>query len=197
MSAAIIGMLLSAGAAMLPGGDHRVLMASASGPVPGRTGGFGEMSCYQCHWDNPLNDPGGRLSLGVPDTYIPGERYLITVAIAHPDLMRGGFQMSARFEDGRNAGTLRNTDPLTAAVSDDMTHVTYIQHTALGSRKVQGESRWDVEWTAPPGAGQVIFHVAGNASNGDASPLGDFIYTTSAIVQLVPVVIAGARRGRL
>jgi hypothetical protein len=156
------------------------------------------MTCYQCHWDNPLNDPGGRLSLaGVPDTYTPGERYLITVAIAHPELVKGGFQMSARFEDGKNAGALRSPDPLTALISDEETRVTYIQHTVVGARKVQGESRWDVEWTAPASSGQVIFHVAGNASNGDASPLGDFVYTTSAILRPRPVVIADARRGRL
>ena len=138
------------------------------------------MTCYQCHWDNPLNDSGGRLSLaGIPDTYIPGERYPITVAIAHPELVKGGFQMSARFEDGRNAGAFRSPDQLTAPVSDEDTHVTYIQHTTLGSRKSQGESRWEIEWTAPADGGAVVFHAAGNASNGDASPLGDFIYTTS------------------
>ena len=178
-------MLLSGGAAMLPGGNHRVLMASASGPIPARTGGFGEISCHQCHWDNPLNDPGGRLSLaGVPDTYIPGERYPITVAIAHPELMKGGFQMSARFEDGRNAGMFRSPDTLTAPISDEETHVTYIQHTASGARRVQGEARWEVEWIAPAQAGAVVFHVAGNASNGDASPLGDFIYTANATSKL-------------
>jgi hypothetical protein len=176
---ALIGMFLSAVVAVVPGGPRRVLMASASGPVPARTGGFGEMTCYQCHWDNPLNDSGGRLSLtGVPDTYIPGERYPITVAIAHPELVKGGFQMAARFEDGTNAGDFRSPDQLTAAMSDPESHITYVQHTSLGSRKTQGESRWEVEWIAPAGGRPVVFHVAGNASNGDASPLGDFIYTT-------------------
>jgi hypothetical protein len=180
MRVALIGMLLFA-VVVVPVGQRRVLMASASGPIPARTGGFGEMSCHQCHWDNPLNDPGGRLSLaGVPDTYIPGERYLITVAIAHPELLKGGFQMSARVEDGKNAGAFRSPDLLSAPIVDEATDVNYIQHTALGARKVQGEARWDVEWTAPAGAGQVIFHVAGNASNGDASPLGDFVYTAVA-----------------
>ena len=180
MRVALIGMLLLAVAAMLPGGAHRVVVASASGPIPARTGGFGEMTCYQCHWDNPLNGPGGRLSLaGIPDTYIPGERYPITVAIAHPELVKGGFQMSARFEDGKNAGTFRTPDQLAQPIADEETRVTYIQHTSSGARRVQGESRWEVEWTAPTTGGAVVFHLAGNASNGDASPLGDFVYTTS------------------
>jgi hypothetical protein len=183
MRLALIGIWLSAVAAMLPSGEYRVLMASASGPIPARTGGFGEMTCYQCHWDNPLNDPAGRLSLaGAPDTYIPGERYLITVAIAHPELVKGGFQMSARFEDGRNAGAFHNSDPLTEPIRDEQGRITYIQHTARGSvTPTTGESRWTVEWAAPADGGAVSFHLAGNASNGDASPLGDFIYTASAI----------------
>jgi hypothetical protein len=143
------------------------------------------MSCYQCHWDNLLNDPAGRISLsGITETYYPGERYLITVAIAHPELVKGGFQMSARFEDGRNAGAFRNVDELTAVVPDEDGRIRYIQHTAMGSRKVTGgKTQWEVEWTAPSAGGAVLFHLAANASNGDASPLGDFIYTTSATSQ--------------
>lgn len=181
MKVALVGLFLSAAVAVLPDGD-RVLTASASGPVPARTGGFGEMTCHQCHWDNPLNDTPGRISLsGVPDTYTPGERYLITVAIAHPELVKGGFQMSARFDDGTNAGGFRSADELTEPIPDDGGRITYIQHTSKGSvAAAQGESRWRVEWTAPASGGAVVFHVAGNASNGDASPLGDFIYTTSA-----------------
>ena len=174
-------MAVTVGLFALTGGT-RVLMASASGPVPARTGGFGEMTCYQCHWDNPLNDLAGRISLsGVPEAYTPGERYLITVAIAHPELVKGGFQMAARFEDGRNAGAFRSPDELTASVPDEDGRVTYIQHTTAGSRKTTDrQAQWSVEWMAPAGGGAVVFHLAGNASNGDASPLGDFIYTTSA-----------------
>src|SRR5262245_35696008 len=128
-------MAVTVGICSLTGGT-RVLMASASGPVPARTGGFGEMTCYQCHWDNPLNDPAGRISLsGIPETYTPGERYPITVAIAHPELVKGGFQMSARFEDGGNAGALRSPDELVQSVSSDDGRVTYVQHTTMGSRK--------------------------------------------------------------
>jgi hypothetical protein len=177
---ALVGLCLSAAGVVLAG--NRALTASVSGPVPARTGGFGEMTCHQCHWDNPLNDAPGRISLsGVPGTYTPGERYLITVAIAHPDLVKAGFQMSARFEDGTNAGTFESPDALTESIPDDGGRIAYIQHTSKGAvTTMKAESRWNVEWTAPASGDPVVFHLAGNASNGDASPLGDYIYTASA-----------------
>jgi hypothetical protein len=173
------GIVTLAGIALLTIG----VMASASGPVPARTGGFGEPSCHECHWNNELNDPSGRLTLsGVPEDYSPGRQYLITVALAHPELVRGGFQLSARFEDGTNAGTFANTGPATETVPDEAGRVFYAQQTKAGSAApVKGAARWEVEWTAPAAgrAGPILFHVAANAANGDASPLSDFVYTAT------------------
>ena len=165
------------------------LHASASDVEPARTGGFGEMTCQQCHWENPLNDPAGRIEVtGIPDTYTPGEQYLITVTVARPDLRRAGFQMAAR-EDGINmsagsdAGTLRAMDELARTVRGEAAGVTYVQHTEAGTAvKPEGTAAaWTIEWTAPESPGvPVLFHVAANAANDDASPLGDFIYTATA-----------------
>lgn len=48
---------------------------------------------------------------GVPETYRPGETYPLTVVLRHPELARGGFQLTARFAagaaEGRQAGVLR------------------------------------------------------------------------------------------
>lgn len=161
-------------------------MAFVTGPDPGKTGGFGEMTCHECHWDNPLNEPGGRLALlGIPTTYTPGERYLITVDLAHPELVLGGFQLTARFDGessaGVNAGVLHTLSELTARAFDESGRITYVQHTKAGATAASsGAARWTVEWTAPTAGGAIIFHAAGNASNGDASALGDFIYTATA-----------------
>lgn len=161
--------------------------ASANGVVPARTGGFGEMTCHQCHSQHPLNDPSGRVSLsGVPATYTPGERYVITVAVAHPQLVRAGFQMSARFESGNdaghNAGMFRPSDDLTEAVPDDGGRITYIQHSSTGTNVPAPDTgRWTFEWIAPSsGATPVVFHLAANAANGDGLPRGDFIHTATA-----------------
>ena len=160
-----------------------VLFASANAVVPARTGGFGEMTCHQCHSQNPLNDPAGRLTLsGVPAAYTPGERYLITVAVAHPQLVRAGFQMSARFENGSNAGAFTTPDARTEAIPDDGGRITYIQHSSAGADPPQpGAGRWTFEWTAPAaGAAPIVFHLAANAANGDGLSRGDFIYTATA-----------------
>jgi hypothetical protein len=162
------------------------LDASESGPVPAVTGGFGEMTCQQCHWDNPLNAAPGRLTLtGLPPEYTPGETYAVTVTLTKPEATSAGFQLTAR-EDvmamnaGAGAGSLRSTAASTQLAQDDRQRVTYLQHTKTGSAMgPSGAARWTFEWTAPE-MGAVVFHVAANAGNGDASPLGDFVYTAVA-----------------
>ena len=158
--------------------------ASSSDVAPAHTGGFGEMTCQQCHWENPVNEPSGRLTIeGLPDSYTPGEQYLITVALARPGLGRAGFQLSAR-EDGinmnagSNAGTLTSMDKATTVVMEKA--ITYIQHTRVGSEAKDGKAAWKFSWTAPDDQRPVVFPVAANAANDDASPLGDFIYTATA-----------------
>jgi hypothetical protein len=164
-----------------------VLIASANGPVPARTGGFGEMTCHQCHSNNPLNDPSGQLTLsGVPDSYTPGKQYLITITVAHPQIVRGGFQLSARFATGddasRNAGVFRPVDELTEVVPDDGGRIMYVQHTAAGaSVPMPGSGRWKFEWIAPAATTPISFHLAANAANGDGLSRGDFVYTATAI----------------
>jgi hypothetical protein len=162
------------------------LDASESGPIAGVTGGFGEMTCQQCHWENPLNAPPGRLTLsGVPTEYTPGDTYSLTVTLTKAGASSAGFQLAAR-EDvmamnaGASAGTLQPADAFTQTMQDEKRRATFIQQTKGGSAMAaSGEARWRVDWTAPE-MGAVVFHVAANAGNGDASPLGDFVYTAVA-----------------
>ena len=169
------------------------LAASAfkEGPYPNVTGGFGEQSCHLCHLDNPVNAPGGTLTLdGVPSTYVPGEKYHITVTIAREGLRRGGFEISARFATGklkgRQAGVWRPLDAREQLIPGAVDKaLTFVQHNLAGSRVPStGANTWTIEWTAPtvpPGAaGPVQFNVASNASTNDDSPLGDYIYLKSA-----------------
>jgi hypothetical protein len=168
------------------------LIAPASafkeGPYPHVTGGFGEQSCHLCHLDNPVNAPGGSVTLaGVPAAFAPGVVYPITVTLAREDMRRGGFEIAARFasgrQKGRQAGAWKLTDARTQLIPGAVDKaLTFVQHNLAGSRTATaGSNAWTIEWTAPTEApGPVQFNVAANASNNDDSPLGDYIYLRSA-----------------
>lgn len=163
-----------------------LLVAYREGPLPAKTGGFGEETCRQCHFDNPIDDPAGSLRLeDVPEAAAPGQEYPLTVVVRRDGLARAGFEVAVRYADGphagEQAGDLRVSDDRTRVIAALDSPVQYIQHTRLGSLPAaSGEGRWTVFWKAPATAtGRVVIHIAANAANGDDSPLGDFIYTTA------------------
>jgi len=111
------------------------------------------------------------------------------VSVSHPETKRAGFELSARAADqtsaGSAAGVLHAANPLTR-VADEQ-GVSYISQTEEGSKAVIGNAgRWTIEWTAPASGVPVVFHAAANAANGDASPLGDHIYTTVVTTRREP-----------
>jgi len=158
--------------------------AFKEGPYPNVTGGFGEQTCHLCHIDNPMNAPGGTLTLdGVPAAFAPAQTYPITVTISRQGLRRGGFEIAARFaggrQKGRQAGSWRLLDTLAQLIPGAVDKaLTFVQHNQIGSRAATpGSNSWTMEWTAPSSeSGAVQFNVAANASNNDDSPLGDYIY---------------------
>jgi hypothetical protein len=159
------------------------LAAYRGGPLPNITGGFGEPSCQSCHFDNPVNAPGGSLSLdGVPEQFIAGRDYEITVGLTREGLKRGGFEMSARFAEGvdrgKQAGTWRASAPRLQIISSKTDpSLMFVQHTTAGTICAEpGSNSWTMTWTAPAESAPVQFNAAANATNDDASPLGDYIY---------------------
>jgi hypothetical protein len=162
----------------------------ADGPPPGRTGGFNEPTCGECHQHNPLNDPLGMLSLaGLPPSYEPNRVYHLTVTLARPGMLAGGFQLAARSHDayGRQAGDLAPADDRTTVPPATLPALQYLQHTRPGTAlTVPDTARWTFMWRAPAGLGPVVFHVAANAANEDNSELGDFIYTLQRVVAPAP-----------
>jgi len=165
----------------------RMPAAFAGLPPLAHTGGFGEPTCRECHFDGPLNDPPGTLVIeGLPSRYVPGTEYSITLRLARPDLARGGFQLAARIAEGRAAG--RQAGLLTAIdervnVADTVLTrfgaVHYTRHTRQPAASRDSIS-WVLKWKAPARqAGAVVFHAAGNATNDDDSPLGDYVYSAT------------------
>jgi hypothetical protein len=95
-----------------------------------------------------------------------------------------GFQLTARYEDGSQAGTLRpragDETRIGVSVMTD-TRVEYAQQQDAGTTPdTPGSAHWTVLWTAPsPGGDAVLLHVAANAADADESASGDFVYTTA------------------
>ena len=154
---------------------------------PAHTGGFGEPTCLQCHFDGTLNEPGGELRVdGIPGAYAPGETYTLEVHVAHEEMERGGFQMAARFAEGEHEGEQAGhfaADADEGEVAVDLANgVEYVRQRA--SEPAPDSARWLVRWTAPDTAqGPVAFHAAANASNGDESPFGDYVYAWEAVAR--------------
>src|SRR3989442_13776722 len=113
-------------------------LAFKEGPYPNVTGGFGEQSCHLCHLDNPVNAPGGTLALaGVPQSYVPGQTYELTVPLARGGMRPGGLEYAARFAGGkqkrRQAGSWEVPDarlPLISGARDKAPKV--VQHNFIG-----------------------------------------------------------------
>jgi hypothetical protein len=155
-------------------------------PPTARTGGFGEDTCQSCHFHADLDTGSGSLTiLGLPDRFEPGKRYTLSLIMAHPAMAVAGFQLSARFEDGTQAGALAAMDPdsRTLAVSTDA-GVQYAHHLLDGTTPAAPDTaRWTIHWTAPDSGGTVVFHAIGNAGDDDDSPLGDFVYTARVVTR--------------
>ena len=163
----------------------------ADGAPPAFSGGFDEPSCHGCHFHEAVNAEGGRVTLtGVPEQYVVGERYALTVTLARPGMVIGGFQLTARGEQGgAQAGTLQGGPGEEARVKIERPGtVEYAGQRRAGARPVAGDAlRWTLAWTAPsPAAGPVLFHVAANAADNDETVSGDFVYT--AVTRAAPAI---------
>ena len=97
---------------------------------------------------------------------------------------RGGFQMAARFAEGEGEGGQAGHFAADEAevVVELAEGVEYVRQRAADP--APDSVLWRVEWTAPDTAkGPVAFHAAANASNGDESAFGDYVYTWEAVAR--------------
>ena len=155
--------------------------AYPKGAPPGVTGGFGEQTCNECHDTYALNAGraaglGDVVITGFPKEYKPGDTYPIKVEVTQQqDSGVWGFQLATRAKETHaQAGTLKPLDSHTQILS--MQNIDYITHTAEGTFS----NVFEFTWVAPSIAvGEIMVNAAANAANGDASPVGDYIYSTS------------------
>ena len=147
-----------------------MVWAYSTGPIDGRTGAPGELTCYDgCHNSFPLNSGDGSLTITGPDFYVGGQTYTITVEIEDPGQMRWGFEATPLTQ-----GTVTITDP-TNTQSSSSGGKTYVKHTSTGTHAgtPNGPVSWSFDWTAPIDPPSTItFYVAGNAANSNGNNLG-------------------------
>ena len=173
-----VTVVLAVGPASRPASGY------AEGAPAGFTGGFGEQSCDGCHFDKPINEKPGQLTItGVPERFTAGERYTLTITLTRPSVAIAGFQLAARFENGgAQAGTLAPAPGEEKRLKvETQNNIQYVNQRVEGSAPSEpGSTRWSLVWTAPGTAGTVLINAAANAADKDGSTRGDFVYTTVA-----------------
>lgn len=173
------------------------LFGFSGGPPIERTGARvdGGLNCTACHRDvGPANaDLRGRVAIEAA-SYRPGVRQTIRVTVEHPDAMRWGFQLIARFatDERRQAGTfepvadrIRVRCAPTGANAPCNGEREFASHVALSTTMgSNGRATFEVNWTPPAEeSGDIVFYAAGNATDGSAGLTGDLVYTTSTVIR--------------
>ena len=164
------------------------MFALPTGAPPGNTGAPGNGTCANCHRSFSVNPEGGSIRVESVN-YKPGQTQTVRVTVSHPEAVRWGFQIAARWakDPTQNAGRFNAPG---GDVQVQQAGV-YATHTIAGttSNGANGAKTFEVEWVAPEGTddSDVIFYAAGNAANNNAGSgtgnQGDRIYTTQARVQ--------------
>lgn len=204
-----MGKFKSYGIAVLISLAARQAAAHSYGPPPSVTGAPGDnpKACTLCH-AGTLNSGTGsvKIILQSGPVYIPGVKQRVLVQVADANQQRWGFELTARLNSDPQhgqAGDLSPIDNLTQVICEDAgpkpcaSGVAFIQHTSAGTRNgTKSGATFQFDWTPPAAnAGSVTFYVAANAANGNGSPSGDFIYTSSVqldpLTPVAPVVTAG------
>ncbi|MCX6599619.1 MAG: hypothetical protein NTV70_24965 [Acidobacteria bacterium] len=191
--AGLTGRLVSLTALALIGAGS--MLGFSSGPPAQRTGAAadGGINCTACHRGALANaDQRGRIAIDAA-SYRPGVRQTVRVTVEHPDALRWGFQLIARYASGesRQAGSFTPNAQTRVVCGATATPFPcngdreFASHTAaatvLGSN---GRMVFEVEWTPPSeDVGDVTFYAAGNAANNGGGNTGDMIYTTATVVR--------------
>jgi uncharacterized protein (TIGR03437 family) len=155
-----------------------------------RTGGFSEQTCVACHTGTPLNGGPGSVTIGAPASYVPGTMSPIPVTIRSSsiDRRKWGFELSARFGDGRQAGSFTAVGPTAVQTAGG------IQYAVHQPAQTQAGTSftYTVNWTAPSdtSGADIVFNAAANAANGDFSSAGDYIFSAEVVVA---ALAAGAK----
>lgn len=136
-----------------------------------------------CHNSYSLDSGTAKFSITGPASYTPGETIKLKVSFSNSGGKLHGFEMTAIDADDNQIGKFKKIGKTTQVIKpNDYRGLkkedkgTYIEHTRSGNKK----KSWKIKWIAPANAaGTVTFYAAGNEADGNGSPSGDYIYTTT------------------
>ena len=188
---ALLGMTIFVLCGVLPG--------FRSGPPGFMTNAPGDANCTICHFDHSLN---AGLAAGIatfdvsgPDTVLDiGAGGVAALVVSFPATTRPvhGFEMTVRdAADAPFAPSFAGSWDSTTFGSNvqyAFGDFEYVSHTLTGSN----QTSWTVGWTPDgfPPAGPMTFYATGNGANGDAAPIGDYIFAATHRVYQARVSVA-------
>lgn len=174
------------------------LSATENGLPVGRTGGFGEQTCSQCHRAEP-SGAGRQVSVSVDvGPYVAAAKQRVVVKVEGRGASRWGFQLTARRADDTTmpAGTFEAVNQFTSVRCADGTFspcpeggVTYVTHTSVGAAGggQAGFKQFAFDWTPPSeNVGPITFAASGLAADGDMGTNSDLTATTTATSLYAP-----------
>ncbi len=143
-----------------------------------KTGAPGEGTCRDCHDEYGLNTGDGYVTVeGLPDGYMPGRSYTLTVKVYCTGMTRFAFEMTAvAKQDGHPTGSFACVDTVATCIEVGGKYIkTTNKCLDTGS---DGMNTWQVTWNSPSKAeSDITFYAAGMGSDADNDEDGDRIYT--------------------
>lgn len=177
---------------------HAPLFATENGLPVGRTGGFGEQTCAECHRAEPLNT-GNEASVSIDvGPYVPDATQRVIVRVSSSAGNRWGFQLTARRADdtAMPAGAFEAFNQFAAVRCSDGTFApcpdgdpTYVTHTSVGTAPggQPGFKQFAFDWTSPSGdVGPITFAASGLAADGDMGTNSDLTATATTTSLYAP-----------
>jgi hypothetical protein len=146
-------------------------------------------ACDGCHGGG---DPTGNVTLSnVPNRFIAGQTYALTLTIQHAAALRGGFQIVAT-----NGTTNAMVGSFTASTGMRLNNVSRLTQSTPRNFS-SGSVSWTFNWTAPSSnTPRVVFYYAGNAVNGDGGTSGDAVFTGNSSTTIpIELVNFEAKKG--
>lgn len=142
-------------------------------------------SCVNCHSGIVNSGNGSMTVLNLPQHYVPGQTYSLSLQLQDPGQSRWGFQLTAAKNSTvtERGGTILVTNTSTTRLASLAGNgLQFLNQTSTGNFRntMNGPVSWPFNWTAPPvGTGTVTFYASGLAANNTGGSSGDFTYVSS------------------